>query len=60
MEGLMKLFAYLDPGTGSLVMQAIIGGAVAVGVVLKAYWHKIAKLFGRTDKKEKKDLRDEE
>ncbi len=55
----MNLFAYLDPGTGSLVVQAIIGGAVAVGVILKAYWHKIGKLFGKGGSKKTEDLRGE-
>lgn len=55
----MSIFAYLDPGTGSLIVQAIIGGAVAVAVVLKAYWHKIGKLFGRGGKKKSEDLRGE-
>lgn len=55
----MGIFAYLDPGTGSLVVQAIIGGAVAVGVVLKAYWHKIGKLFGKGGSKKTEDLREE-
>jgi len=55
----MGIFAYLDPGTGSLVVQAIIGGAVAIGVVLKAYWHKIGRLFGKGGNKKSDDLRDE-
>jgi len=34
-------FAYLDPGTGSMLLQVILGGFAAVGVALKLYWHKI-------------------
>lgn len=55
----MEIFAYLDPGTGSLVLQAIIGGAVAVGVALKVYWHKIIGLFGKKTDKKSDDLRKE-
>jgi len=33
--------AYLDPGTGSMLIQGIIGAIAAVGVALKLYWHKI-------------------
>lgn len=33
--------AYLDPGTGSMLLQVILGGFAAVGVALKLYWHKI-------------------
>jgi hypothetical protein len=57
----MDLFAYLDPGTGSIIVQSIIAGAVGLGVLIKAYWHKLILLFskGKKDKKGKngKDLR---
>jgi len=33
--------AYLDPGTGSMLLQVILGGIAAVGVALKLFWHKI-------------------
>ena len=28
-------FAYLDPGTGTLIVQALLGGAAGVAVLLK-------------------------
>ncbi len=34
-------FAYLDPGSGSIIFQAIIGALVGVGIALKIYWEKI-------------------
>lgn len=34
-------YAYIDPGTGSLVIQMIIGGLVGVGITCKIYWYKI-------------------
>jgi len=39
-------FAYIDPGTGSMLLQVILGGLAAVGVVLKLYWHKILRALG--------------
>jgi hypothetical protein len=65
----MRLFAYLDPGTGSIIIQALIGAAVGAAVVVKTYWGRIRTMFGKgksapTDKKDdktksdKKDLRD--
>ena len=33
------VLAYLDPGTGSMMLQVILGGIAAVGVALKLYWH---------------------
>ena len=40
-------FAYLDPGTGSIIIQGIIG-AIAGGLVVgRMYWHKFKGLFSR-------------
>ena len=40
-------FAYLDPGTGSIIIQGIIG-AIAGGLVLgRMYWQKVKGLFSR-------------
>ena len=33
--------AYLDPGTGSMLLQVILGGVAAVGVAFKLYWHRL-------------------
>jgi len=33
--------AYLDPGSGSLIIQSIIGALAAFGITMKLYWHKI-------------------
>lgn len=38
-------YAYLDPGTGSLVLQALIGLIASVGVAVKVYWSKIKSFF---------------
>ncbi len=38
--------AYLDPGTGSIIVQAILGLLAAIAVALKLYWHKFLKLIG--------------
>ena len=40
----MKLIAYLDPGTGSFIAQAVIGGAAGVAILVKA---KGKQLFGK-------------
>ena len=34
-------YAYIDPGSGSLIIQMIIGALVGTGITLKIYWHKI-------------------
>ena len=38
-------FAYLDPGTGSILLQGIIAGVAGVVVVLKLYWYRIKNFF---------------
>jgi hypothetical protein len=43
-------FAYLDPGTGSMLLQVILGGVAAVGVALKLFWHKIRVALGFSKK----------
>ena len=32
--------AYLDPGTGSVILQVILGGIAAAAVFLKMFWHR--------------------
>ena len=39
-------WAYLDPGTGSMLLQVILGGIAAVGVAIKLGWHKIRAALG--------------
>ena len=36
-----EAFAYLDPATGSLIIQVIIGTLAGIGITLKIYWHRI-------------------
>lgn len=45
--------AYLDPGTGSLFLQAIIGGVSAVIGAITLYWQKIKRFFKKEKKVEK-------
>jgi hypothetical protein len=37
--------AYIDPGTGSIILQAIIGAVAAALVIIKVYWYKLTDLF---------------
>lgn len=38
--------AYLDGGTGSMILQVILGGAAGLAVAGKLYWHKFLTLVG--------------
>jgi hypothetical protein len=39
------VFAYLDPGSGSMLIQLLVGGIAGVAVTVKLYWHRILRLF---------------
>lgn len=43
--------AYLDPGTGSFVMQVTIAMAVSAGFAIKTFWKQIKSLFSKAGKK---------
>jgi hypothetical protein len=40
--------AYLDPGTGSMLLQGLIAGLAATSVVIGRYWYKVKSYFVRT------------
>jgi hypothetical protein len=42
----MPAYAYLDPGTGSIIAQAIIGALVAASVFAKVWWERVTKFLG--------------
>ncbi len=44
--------AYLDPGTGSMLLQLLLGGLVGLLTILKLYWHRIKAFFGKGDENE--------
>jgi hypothetical protein len=39
------LLAYLDPGSGSMILQIIAGGLAAVAVTAKLYWGRLMKFL---------------
>jgi hypothetical protein len=41
----MVLLGYLDPGTGSMLLQLLVGGIAAIGVAAKFYWRRILRLL---------------
>ena len=47
------VYAYLDPGTGSMILQLFLGGLAGLAVILKLYWQRILALFGITKDEEK-------
>jgi hypothetical protein len=47
-----EAFAYLDPGTGSFILQLITGAIFASMAVIKIYWGKITSLFKKKQEDE--------
>ena len=39
--------AYVDPGTGSFVFQAIVGGLLAAALAVKMFWRRIVAFVTR-------------
>jgi len=39
--------AYLDPATGSILLQGLIAGVAGLVVVLRLYWQRLKALFRR-------------
>ena len=42
---LLHIIAYLDPGTGSIILQAIIGVFLATAMTAKLWWRRVMGLF---------------
>lgn len=41
--------AYLDPGTGSILIQGLIAGIAATALVVKTYWYRIKSFLGKNN-----------
>ena len=46
--------AYLDPGTGSIILQAIVGAFAAFVSTLYIFWEKVKIFFRKVFKKDNK------
>ncbi len=44
--------AYIDGGTGSLILQTLVGLAAGVWIFVKVFWHKILGAFSKSDPSE--------
>ena len=47
--------AYLDPGTGSIILQAILGFIAAAAATASFYWNKVKLFFSKLFKKDQKE-----
>lgn len=47
--------AYLDPGSGSILIQILIAALLGIAVAVRASWGRIKKLFGKGQADEQTD-----
>ncbi|MDI7275208.1 MAG: hypothetical protein QME94_04445 [Anaerolineae bacterium] len=45
--------AYLDPGTGSLVVQLLVAGLLGVALTVRLFWRRIKAAFVRLFRRER-------
>jgi hypothetical protein len=51
-----KAQAYIDPGSGSIILQALLGVLAAAGATVSIYWSKFKNLFKKSKDKKKKSI----
>lgn len=53
-----KAHAYLDPGTGSIILQAILGFVAAAAATVSIYWEKFKSIINKVLKRSPKNNKD--
>tara|TARA_B110000003_G_scaffold43603_1_gene41086 strand:+ start:310 stop:540 length:231 start_codon:yes stop_codon:yes gene_type:complete len=53
-----KAHAYLDPGTGSIILQAVLGFIAAAAATVSIYWEKFKSIINKVLKRNTKDNKD--
>lgn len=56
---LLKPLMYLDPGSGSFIIQMILAGFLGIAVAIRIYWKKIVVFFKRNKASKVQDELDE-
>ena len=51
------VFAYLDPGTGSYLLQLALAGALGASYAVKHFWARLKGLFTRSGPAAQSDAR---
>ncbi|HEY5903785.1 MAG TPA: hypothetical protein VIU39_14630 [Anaerolineales bacterium] len=55
-----SVLPYLDPGSGSFIIQILIASLLGIGLALRASWGKIRARFGRGKNAQEEDDDDHE
>ena len=53
------MLSYLDPGTGSMILQVLLGGVAGIALAGKLYWQRLRSMLGidRRDESEESERR---
>ncbi len=54
------ILLYLDPGSGSFLIQLLIAGLAGAGLAIAVSWQRIKRFFSKKKKVEPEDDEDEE
>jgi len=46
LQVMLHVLAYIDPGTGSIILQALVASVVGAAIAVKLFWHRILKFMG--------------
>ena len=52
------VYAYLDPGTGSIIIQSLIAAIAAGAIVTKTYWYRIKTFFSKSAAEDETNVED--
>ena len=55
LAGVAPAQAYLDPGTGSIILQATIGAIAGALVAVRVFWHRIRSFLKRKNDGDSRD-----
>lgn len=50
--------AYIDPGTGSVLLQALIAGLAVASAAIAAFWGRIRQFFSRRQRADRPEASD--
>lgn len=59
-SGLTRQTAYLDPGSGSFLLQLLIAAIAGMGIFIGAQWNKVKALFSKKASQQQDENADEE
>jgi hypothetical protein len=52
----MSILAYIDPGSGSFILQVVIGTLLGASVAAKMYWARLRAYFGSRSERNDGDV----